>query len=127
MIPYRFKISGNLIRKLGGESIANKNIAILELIKNSYDAGAKKVEVELKDVESTNAKIIISDNGRGMTNTEIENNWMTIATPNKSGARLGGSSSRSFIGEKGLGRLASESLGKKTVLCTWSKTENKGY
>ncbi len=42
-IPYRFTVSGNLIKKLGEESIANKNIALLELIKNAYDAKASKV------------------------------------------------------------------------------------
>lgn len=40
--PLRFDVSGNLIRKFGRESISNKNVAILELIKNSYDAGAAK-------------------------------------------------------------------------------------
>ena len=82
-IPFRFKVSGNLIKKLGEESIANKNVAILELIKNSYDAKATKVDVRLENINTKDAKIIIGDNGEGMTNTDLENKWLNIATSNK--------------------------------------------
>lgn len=125
-IPFRFKISGNLIKKLGEESIANKNIAILELIKNSYDAGATLVEVELKNITTSNPSIRIADNGKGMTSTDLENKWLNIATPNKSQQviKVG---ERIPVGEKGIGRLSSESLGDLTVLRTNPKNETAGF
>jgi hypothetical protein len=125
-IPFRFKVSGNLIKKLGEESIANKNIAILELIKNSYDAGASLVDIKLKNISSINASIQISDNGKGMTSTDLENKWLNIATPNKSQqeTKLG---ERVPVGEKGIGRLSSESLGDQTVLTTKPKNETSGF
>ncbi len=126
-IPFRFKVSGNIIRKLGEESISNKNIAILELIKNSYDANSKKVEINLNEIDTTNASITISDNGDGMGSSEIENKWMNIATPNKSKIIKINNGERIPVGEKGIGRLSSESLGKRTILYTYPKNETKGY
>jgi hypothetical protein len=125
-IEYRFKVSGNLIKKLGEESIANKNIAILELIKNAYDAKASKVEVSLMNIETTDGKVVISDNGIGMNNTDIVNNWLNIATPNKSQKQIK-VDERIPVGEKGIGRLSSESLGGETTLITKPKDETSEY
>jgi hypothetical protein len=125
-IPFRFKISGNLIKKLGEESIANKNIAILELVKNSYDAGATIVDVNFNQLSSASASIILTDNGKGMTGTDLENKWLNIATPNKSTTPLV-PGERIPVGEKGIGRLSSESLGSQTILVTRPKDEAFGY
>lgn len=126
-IPFRFKISGNIIRKLGEESITNKNVAILELIKNSYDAGASKVEISIKHEDLPEyATIRISDNGSGMTAEDLENKWMNLATANKTKVKLK-KGSRIPVGEKGLGRLSSESLGRKTLLVTKPQDERKEY
>ncbi len=126
-LPFRFKVSGNIIRKLGQESISNRNIAVLELIKNSYDAGAKKVEIMIKNEDIPEyATITISDNGSGMTLSDIENKWMNIATPNKEKLKINKKIKRIPVGEKGLGRLSSESLGKKTLLITKPLNETKG-
>lgn len=125
-IPFRFKISGNLIKKLGEESIANKNIAILELIKNSYDAGSSLVEIELKNITTASPSLRISDNGKGMTSTDLENKWLNIATPNKSQQSIK-AGERIPVGEKGIGRLSSESLGDRTVLTTKPKNETAGF
>jgi len=126
-IPLRFKVSGNIIRKLGGESISSKNVAILELIKNSYDSKATKVEVNLKNEDVPECAILsIEDNGIGMTMEDLENKWMNIATPNKSKI-LQKDSKRKIIGEKGLGRLSAESLGKKTLLKTKPVGSTTGY
>jgi hypothetical protein len=125
-IPFRFKFSGNIIKKLGEESIANKNIALLELIKNSYDADATKVSITFADINSKEGKIIVSDNGDGMTSTELDNKWFNIATPNKS-EKIINTTDRVPVGEKGIGRLSSESLGKETILVTKPKGKTEGY
>ena len=125
-IPFRFKVSGNLIKKLGEESIANKNVAILELIKNAYDAKASKVNVEFQNLNTVNSTIILDDNGQGMTHTDLENKWLNIATPNKL-KRQARQGERIPVGEKGIGRLSSESLGAETILITKPKGETVGY
>ena len=123
-IPFRFQVSGNIIKKFGRESISNKNVAVLELIKNSFDSKASRVSIDFENLES-NPKLVIADNGEGMNYDDIQNKWMMIATPNKSERLLEGN--RTLIGEKGIGRLSSERLGKKTILVTLPKSENFGY
>jgi hypothetical protein len=125
-IDYRFKVSGNLIKKLGEESIANKNVAILELIKNAFDAKASKVNIYLNNITTTTGSIIVSDNGNGMTNTELTENWLNIATPNKAQKQIK-PTDRIPVGEKGIGRLSSESLGDQTILSTKPKDESFEY
>lgn len=123
--PLRFDVSGNLIRKFGRESISNKNVAILELIKNSYDAGAAKVEIDLTSINTKDAIISVSDNGNGMDYLDLKSKWMRIATPFKSKKLENGE--RIFIGEKGIGRLSAESLGKTATLFSLPKGKDTGY
>jgi len=125
ILPFRFNVSGGIIRKLGRESISNKNVAVLELIKNSFDSGASKIIVDFKDIETTNSKLVIQDDGLGMNYDDIQNKWMLIATPNKSKKTQEGE--RIIVGEKGIGRLSSERLGEKTILTTLPKNELMGY
>ncbi|MFA4818678.1 MAG: ATP-binding protein [Patescibacteria group bacterium] len=123
--PLRFDVSGNLIRKFGRESISNKDVAILELLKNSYDAGAAKVEVDFSSVNTKDAMISISDNGNGMDYLDLKSKWMRIATPFKSKKLKNGE--RTFIGEKGIGRLSVESLGRTATLFSLPKGKDTGY
>lgn len=123
--PLRFDVSGNLIRKFGRESISNKNVAILELIKNSYDAGSAKMEVDFASVNTKDAIISVSDNGDGMDYSDLKNKWMRIANPFKSKKLKNGD--RLFIGEKGIGRLSAESLGKNATLFSLPKGKDSGY
>lgn len=124
--PLRFKISANIIKEFGEESLSNPNVAIIELIKNAYDADAQKVEIDLIDINTTDAKIVISDNGNGMSYDELENKWMVIASPHKSDIKKT-DTKRIPVGAKGIGRLASESLGTKTILSSYPNSETSGY
>lgn len=123
--PLRFDVSGNLIRKFGRESISNKNIAILELIKNSYDAKAEKIEIDFSSINTKEGVIAVSDNGDGMDYSDLKNKWMRIANPFKSKKVKNGD--RAFIGEKGIGRLSAESLAKTVTLFSLPKERDTGY
>ena len=61
-----FKVSSELKSILGRDLIVNDYIAILELVKNSYDAYATLVEISFED-----NSIVISDNGKGMSLTDF--------------------------------------------------------
>jgi hypothetical protein len=125
--PFRFKVSGNLIKELGEESISNPNSAVLELIKNAHDADATKVEIDIVDLNKpVDSKIVISDNGKGMNYNELENKWMNIASPHKSSVKKT-KKGRIPVGAKGIGRLASESLGRRTTLYSNPENETSGY
>ena len=79
----KFKISSGLKNIIGRELITDKVIAIFELVKNSYDAGATKVDISFKDIYSENAIIEISDNGSGMNRQDIVDKWLFVAYSEK--------------------------------------------
>lgn len=116
-----------LLSMLGDQLIKNEQIAVLELIKNSYDADADWVLLSFEnfnDDGSANAdsKIIIEDNGEGMTKDTIEKSWMNPATPNKYSekgvVRYTKIKKRVVQGEKGIGRYAMLKLGRRIKMTT---------
>lgn len=121
-----FKARARLMPQIGEQLIKNESIALLELVKNSYDADAPDVRVEMWDVDKPNVgKIIVKDNGSGMDLSIIENSWMEIGTDNKENllkeyiennekSELG----RLPMGEKGIGRFGVHKLGSKIILIT---------
>jgi hypothetical protein len=124
-----FKIHpyARLLTMLGEQLIKNKQIALTELIKNSYDADADWVKVSFENFGDNfeineNSKIIIRDNGVGMSLKTIEKSWMNPATPNKHTKK--GSIKRTehkkriIQGEKGIGRFAILKLGNKILITT---------
>ncbi|MFA6177489.1 MAG: ATP-binding protein [Candidatus Paceibacterota bacterium] len=110
-----FTIDARTIINLGRDSIKNPTTALLELVKNSYDADATIVEVEInKD------SIRIADNGTGMTERQLEQNWLRIGFSEKRSQKLT-KKSRRKTGEKGIGRLSTDRLGEKISLYTKSE------
>ena len=91
MAEFTFRTNSKLKTLVGQELITNNNIAIFELIKNSYDAGATKVEIEFHNFIHSNkgwessdeSSIKIVDNGIGMTTEEIDKYWMELGNSSK--------------------------------------------
>ena len=80
MEKMKYKISSRATILLGRESVSKVESALIELIKNTYDADATMCYI-LFDVE--NDSIFLIDDGSGMTKKIIEDNWMMIGTDNK--------------------------------------------
>jgi hypothetical protein len=127
MGAHRFTFNGNIIAEIGEESISNPFIAIAELIKNSYDADAKKVDLNFQNIGKHNVKIKISDDGVGMDSFQIKDKWMDIGSPHKKNIERSIENRRIPVGAKGIGRFASHCLGKSLKLITASKNEHFGY
>lgn len=106
-----FSVDPALIARLGRELIARKEIAICELIKNSYDADAKKVEVFFRNTNSSGGSIAVTDNGNGMNQNDLINNFMRLGTSNKVINDISPILKRRVSGQKGLGRIAAQRLG----------------
>lgn len=115
-----------LLTMLGDQLIKNEQIAVLELIKNAYDADAEWVLLSFENFNSdgssrADSKIVIEDNGEGMTKDIIEKAWMSPATPNKfsnDGKVRLTNKKRIVQGEKGIGRYAMLKLGHKIKMTT---------
>ncbi len=115
-----------LITMLGDQLIKNEIIALVELIKNSYDADASWVKVSFVDfntdfsVKST-SKIIIEDDGCGMNAEILKKHWLNPATPDKLKRKKEKETTdkgRIMQGEKGIGRFAIFKLGKNIKIVT---------
>ncbi len=111
-----FKISSGLKDIIGKDLITDDFIAVFELVKNSFDARAINVEIIFE-----NDKIIIADNGKGMSYNDLLNKWLFVAYSAKKD-NTEDSSDRSYIdkiqekryyaGAKGIGRFSSDRLGR---------------
>lgn len=124
-----------LLTMLGDQLIKNEQIAVTELMKNSYDADADWVKVSFenfgKDYKiQDNSRIVIEDNGKGMTHDVITNAWMNPATPNKFTKDVDEQRTpcgRVIQGEKGIGRFAMLKLGKTIEMVTRPEGKDVEY
>ena len=118
-----FRPSARLIRTIGDKIIKDVYAAIIELIKNAYDADANNTELKFIDLANPEkAKIIIKDNGHGMDYKTVVNKWMVPATEDKL-TRRKSPGGRYMQGRKGIGRFATSILGNTLLMET---TEESG-
>ena len=106
-----FTVDAALLRELGERLIGRAHIALAELVKNSYDADAHTCHIEFGD-----NRIVITDDGHGMSRDEFLNYWMRIGTTHKADARISRNHERPMTGSKGLGRLSVQFLAEKMEL-----------
>ena len=115
-----------LLRTLGADLISSEKVALIELVKNSYDADASRVDITFDGPLKKNQGVIeILDDGHGMDANTIENTWLTIATNSKRSSRQKTSKGRPILGEKGIGRLAISRLGTILEITTKTADANK--
>ena len=125
-----FKTTARLIRHLGDRLIRNEGIALLELVKNSYDADATYVKIEMTNIEDKDkGAIIIEDNGSGMDAGILENIWLEPGSDYKEKLVHGGLFKSKFgrlpLGEKGIGRFAIQKLGDEMIMETRSENQKE--
>lgn len=132
---FKIRPYARLLTMLGEQLIKNEQIALTELIKNSYDADADWVKVSLENIGDNfeindDSRIVIRDNGVGMSLETIEKSWMNPATPNKfkgKGETFTTKKGRIVQGEKGIGRFAILKLGNKILITTRPENSDKEY
>src|ERR1700722_13772533 len=111
-----FTVDSALLSELGEKLVESSHLALVELVKNSYDADASKVIVRFQKNTKTGPTIEIEDNGVGMNHDEVKNYWMRIATTNKVESNISKVFGRIKTGEKGIGRFCCRRLGNNLRL-----------
>lgn len=125
-----FKPRARLLKLLGDQLIGTPQLAIFELVKNSYDADADRVEIIIEHPEDPqSSRVVVKDyGGTGMNLTTILDVWLEPGADHKQSDRLEGNRTEKHnrlpLGEKGVGRFAVHKLGQRIELTTKSK-ENK--
>lgn len=146
---YKIRPAGRHLLTIGRDLIQDSYAAIVELVKNAYDADSKSVEIHFKATEklseniSSNPEkrieITVRDYGHGMSQDTVINKWMVPSTPDKLERRTS-PNGRIMQGRKGIGRYAASMLGstllletvsecaeKTTVLVNWHDFETSEY
>ncbi len=121
----RFTVDAQHIHRLGFELVGKQETALSELIKNAYDADATYIDIDFQDYSKAGGRLIISDDGNGMTEQEIREHWMHLSTSDKENNPLSPFYGRSRAGRKGIGRFAVERLGQQLLLETKKRGETK--
>ncbi len=106
-----------MLTRLGSEQLKDEITAVIELVKNSYDADATSVLLELRIVNGEQ-RLIIQDDGTGMSRDDLHAKWAFLATENKVTEDRSCVFRRKRLGQKGVGRFATEKLGSQLVLRT---------
>ncbi len=119
-----------ILKSLGEELISSETVALIELVKNAYDADATNVLIRFTGpLQPGEGVVEVIDNGHGMQAEAIREGWMEPATLSKKKKTRSKDLGRRVLGEKGIGRFASSRLADELELITryqGSKTEIYG-
>lgn len=109
---------------VGRGLINDDNVAIIELIKNSKDAGSGSVSISFLNAENINddSLLIIQDFGKGMSEDDIRYKWLNIAYSEKKYAKS--KNGKVYAGNKGIGRFSCDRLGQRLELYTRTSRQN---
>lgn len=121
---YKIRPAGRHLLTIGRDLIQDNYAAIVELVKNAYDADSENVEIHFSVKEEKDILITIRDCGHGMSRHTVINKWMVPSTKDKLERRQspGG---RVMQGRKGIGRYAASMLGTTLLLETVSADTEK--
>ncbi|WP_080098377.1 ATP-binding protein [Xanthomonas oryzae] len=112
----KFKVDARVLLSLGRESIKDQTTALVELVKNAYDADADNVQIEIPEETDVEQVLKIKDDGLGMNSNDINEKWLRIGYSHKRINRLTTQKGRRATGEKGVGRLSADRLGASLEL-----------
>jgi signal transduction histidine kinase len=119
-----FQVEGRLLQELGERLVAKPEVALVELIKNAYDADSSSCEVHL---DKAGKILTIADKGHGMTLNEFATKWMRISTSTKVTERVSRIYKRRLTGAKGIGRFAVRFLGSHLTLISVAEDKERRF
>ncbi len=122
---FSLRPAGRHVLAIGRELIKDNYSAVMELVKNAYDADSQSVHIKF-NLDHLNKKVHISitDFGHGMSRDVVLNKWLIPSTDDKL-KRKKSPKGRVMQGQKGLGRYAAAILGNNLSLKTISQSEEK--
>lgn len=114
-----FRVSSGLKSLIGKDLIVSDFVALFELVKNSFDASAKHVQLVFEQ-----DAIWIIDDGRGMSLADLEQKWLFVAySAKRDGSENSDGTVKQFAGNKGVGRFSCDRLGHTLTLQTRKRSQ----
>ena len=107
---FNFTVDSKLLEELGERLVGKPSMALAELVKNAYDADAEIVHITIDRSEA--GRILIEDDGHGMTKEEFHTYWMRVGSQHKRDHKRSRRFFRPFTGSKGIGRIAAQKLSR---------------
>ena len=125
----KFTVDTHLFRELGELLVGRDSTALIELIKNAYDADATRVVIHGEHLDdSDRGRISIEDNGVGMSSNAFHTGFLRIASRIKDkDDRRSGLLRRRYTGAKGIGRLAAHKLARRLDLRSITRASGSQY
>src|SRR5262249_22943843 len=112
-----FQPRARLLKLIGAELISDDVVAIVELVKNAYDADATRVVISFRNVTTPGGTITVTDDGTGMDLETVLGVWMEPGATSKRNSSIRSTDRRRrMLGEKGVGRFAADKLGRHLEL-----------
>ena len=123
---FHITVLGRTLEHLGVQMYKRRDVAITELVANSWDAGATRVDISIPDEAGyvpNSSKIIVLDNGRGMTDDAVEDEYLVVGRNRRlSDDEVG--LPRPVMGRKGIGKLAGFGLASMMSITTWTSNRS---
>lgn len=123
----RFSVDASHISRLGRELVVHKETAVAELVKNAYDADSTTVTLIFENTASSGGRLIIVDDGHGMTREQIISGFMRLSTTDKIENPYSPRYNRLRAGRKGIGRFATQRLGRKLTIITQAEHAKNAF
>lgn len=117
-----------IIRTIGDQLISGPDAALIELVKNAFDADSPYVRIKItpNSLKYPGGVIFVQDQGHGMSYVDVVERWFEPATDEKQKRRFS-PNGRLMLGAKGIGRFAASRLGTKTLVHSVALIDNKQF
>lgn len=127
MAELTFTVDSALLSELGEKLVETAHIALVELVKNAYDADATTVTVKIIPDPPHGPQVHVIDNGSGMTFHDVQDYWMRIATTHKQTYTFSKRYGRPRTGAKGIGRFSCRRLGTRLEFLTTALVDEQFF
>lgn len=121
MAKIPFNVDAYTARLIGRENVSKLDGAVIELVKNTYDADA---DVCILYYDAASDTLYLADNGVGMTLDVIKRHWMTIGRSTKKSSYIT-DLGRIQTGAKGIGRFALDRIADRCTMLTGTADSEK--